>query len=170
MPLKELLQTRSTKELSIQARLEIVRIKSQVKRVERRLETLLDPATLLFSRLLSELSVSDLERLVSMLGGSRALRGLRRRRKFGTSAIKSQNDLTNTELQELSKAASTVNQAEGGDAGEGEAATAEGEVSTESATETESTLIADIQGPSATLTTVIVKEDNGVGDGDASFD
>jgi hypothetical protein len=170
MPLKELLQTRSTKELSIQARLEIVRIKSQVKRVERRLETLLDPAIPLFRRLLSELSVSDLERLVSMLGGSRALRGLRRRKKFVTSTIKSEADLTNVELQELSKEASTVNQAKGGDAGEGEGVTVDGEVSIESATETESTLVADTQGPSATLTTVIVKEDDDVGDNDASFD
>jgi hypothetical protein len=56
---------------------------------------------MLFKRLTSEMTLSDLERLISILGGRRALRGLKRRLAPGEASTILEADLSSTLLRQL---------------------------------------------------------------------
>lgn len=126
-----------------------------------RLQSFINPRSMLYKRLTTELTLADLERLVSMLGGNRAVRGLRKKHKAGEVTQVFESDISNSFLSQLASAA--YGAAAGGDSGSSdESSTAmEGsgtETGTEASTE-ETTLVADGAVPTATLSTFIMKEE-----------
>lgn len=126
-----------------------------------RLQSFLNPRSMLYKRVMSEMTLADLERLVSILGGNRAVKGLRKKLKAGEVTQVFEADISNSFLSQLASAASGA--AAGGDAGGSDepSASTEGagaEASTETSTE-EATLVADGAVPTATLSTFIMKEE-----------
>ncbi len=126
-----------------------------------RLQSFLNPRSMLYKRVMSEMTLADLERLVSILGGNRAVKGLRKKLKAGQVTQVFESDISNSFLSQLASAAGGA--AAGGDAGgsdepsasaEGAAAEASPEASTEDAT-----LVADGAVPTATLSTFIMKQE-----------
>jgi hypothetical protein len=140
-------------------------VRQYIRNLERRLRQSVDPRTGLYKRLTTELTVSDLERLVSMLGGARAARGLRRKgRRKGTPALE-ESDLTNAVLEELAGGLGGQGVSGSGESGTGSAAaegggvaSKGGGVSSEQAAG-EGGLIADGATPKAELTTALVRDD-----------
>jgi hypothetical protein len=126
-----------------------------------RLQSFINPRSMLFKRLTTELTLADLERLVSMLGGNRAVRGLRKKHKAGEVTQVFESDISNSFLSQLASAA--YGPAAGGDAGgSDESSPATGGAGVESGTEAsteETTLVADGAVPTATLSTFIMKEE-----------
>jgi hypothetical protein len=105
-----------------------------------------------------------LERLVSIVGGTRALRGLKRKQKAGELGVVQEADVSNTFLSQLETAASGGES--GADSGGGsDDSGAESEVSTGAAEgiESKTALVAEGATPTATLTTAIVKEEDSSG-------
>jgi hypothetical protein len=126
-----------------------------------RLQSFIDPRSMLYKRLTTELTLADLERLVSMLGGNRAVRGLRKKRKAGEVTQVVESDISNSFLSQLASAASGA--AAGGDTGSSDESSPSMEGSgTETATEAsteETALVADGAVPTATLSTFTMKEE-----------
>ncbi len=126
-----------------------------------RLQSFINPRSMLYKRLTTELTLADLERLVSMLGGNRAVRGLRKKHKAGEVTQVLESDISNSFLSQLASAA--YGPAAGGDAGgSDESSPVSGGAGVESGTEAsteETTLVADGAVPTATLSTFIMKEE-----------
>jgi hypothetical protein len=136
-------------------------VRVHIRALERRLQDFLQSRSQLYKRLTSELTLADLERLVSIVGGARALRGLKRKLKAGEVGGVQEADISNTFLSQLEAAASRGGS--GADSGGGsEDGGAESEVSTGpgDGVESESVLVADGATPTATLTTAMVKEED----------
>jgi hypothetical protein len=126
-----------------------------------RLQSFVDPRSMLYRRITTELTLADVERLVSILGGNRAVKGLRKKHKAGEITQVLESDISNSFLSQL--ASSVGSSATGGDSGSSDDGTPapEGEVA-EASIQTsaeESTLVADGVVPTATLSTVIMKEE-----------
>lgn len=144
---------------------EAVRIVRQYfKNLERRLQQSMDPRSALYKRLTTELTVSDLERLISMLGGARAARRFRRKGRKGTTEVVDESDLTNAVLEDFADTvgvggASGLGNDGGGSYVEQGGATPSGggDVVSEGVGE-EGGLIADGVTPKAELTTVLVRD------------
>ena len=175
-PIKEVLKMRGLRQphserarkaerlLSARERMARREVRSHLRGLEQRLKRVLNPRSLIYKRLTTELTPSDLERLVSILGGARALRGLKRRQKSGNISSVVEADVSGGFMRELSAAAgaagkvsSSSGESESG--GAGGAGADQGEAVEESANQ-ESTLVADGATPSATLTTFIMKEED----------
>ena len=125
-----------------------------------RLQSFINPRSMLYKRLTTELTLADLERLVSMLGGNRAVRGLRKKHKAGEVTQVFESDISNSFLSQLASAA--YGPAAGGDAGgsdESSPSTGGAGAETETDASTETTLVADGAVPTATLSTFIMKEE-----------
>lgn len=125
-----------------------------------RLQSFINPRSMLYKRLTTELTLADLERLVSMLGGNRAVRGLRKKHKAGEVTQVFESDISNSFLSQLASAA--YGPAAGGDAGgsdEASPSTGGAGAETETDASTETTLVADGAVPTATLSTFIMKEE-----------
>lgn len=127
-----------------------------------RLQSFINPRSMLYKRLTTELTLADLERLVSMLGGNRAVRGLRKKHKAGEVTQVFESDISNSFLSQLASAA--YGAAAGGDSGSSDESSTSMEGSgTETATDAspeETTLVADGAVPTATLSTFIMKEES----------
>jgi hypothetical protein len=149
--------------LSERERLARREVRAYLRRLEQRLSIVVSPGSALHRRLTSELTSSDLERLISIIGGARALRGLRRKQKAGKATAILETDISNVFLQELaiqagsggSDASSSGDEGSSGDIGE----VARGESAAPSEN-TETQLVADGATPTATLTTAIMKQDD----------
>ena len=140
-------------------------VRQYLRILERRLQQSVDPRTGLYKRLTTELTVSDLERLVSMLGGARAARGLRRKgRRKGAPAL-DESDLTKAVLEELAGGVGGPDVSGSGDSGAGSAAAEGGNVASEGGGVSseqaagEGGLTADGATPKAELTTALVRDD-----------
>ena len=135
-------------------------VRAHIRNLERRLQNFLPPGSQLYKRLTTELTLADLERLVSIIGGTRALRGLKRKRKAGELGVVQEADVSNTFLSQLETAA------RGGESGADSGGGSEdSEVSTGAAQgiESETVVVAEGATPTATLTTAIVKEEDSSG-------
>jgi len=126
-----------------------------VRQLERRLLSYLNCTSPLFKRLTTELTLSDLERLVSIMGGARAARGLRRKLRSGDVTHVLESDLSNSFLGQLAAAADGPRSTSGSGGGSDDSSPAqEGgapEASSGSSIE-EGSLVADGATPTATLT------------------
>ena len=136
-------------------------VRFMIRELAARLQSFLNPRSMIYRRVMTEMTLADLERLVSILGGNRAVKGLRKKLKGGEVTQVFESDISNSFLSQLASAASGVSA--GGDAGGSEepSASTEGagaEASTETSTE-EATLVADGAVPTATLSTFIMKEE-----------
>lgn len=139
-------------------------VRAHIRNLERRLQNFLQSRSQLYKRLTTELTLADLERLVSIVGGTRALRGLKRKQKAGELGLVQEADVSNTFLSQLETAASGGES--GADSGGGsDDSGAESEVSTGAAEgiESKTALVAEGATPTATLTTAIVKEEDSSG-------
>jgi hypothetical protein len=117
---------------------------------------------MLYKRLVSELTLADLERLVSMLGGNRAVRGLRKKHQAGEVPLILETDISNSFLSQLAAAADGTSagaDSSGSDESSPSADEATIQASTEEAAE-ETSLVAEGAVPTATLSTVIIKEES----------
>ena len=133
---------------------------------ERRLLNFLQSRSELYKRLTTELTLGDLERLISIVGGARAVRGLKRKLKSGELGAVQEADVSNTFVSQLEAAASQGGS--GADSGGGsEDGGADSEVSTGAGEEIESETVVVAEGatPNATLTTAIVKTESPPGEG-----
>jgi hypothetical protein len=133
-----------------------------VRLLERRLQSFVQSRSLLYKRLTTEFTLADLERLISILGGNRALRGLRRKHKAGELSRVEEEDISNSFMSALATAADRMGGASDSGGGSDDAnPSSEAGVSesTEETTASETFLVADGTTPTATLTTVLVKED-----------
>lgn len=136
-------------------------VRFMIRELAARLQSSLNPRSMIYKRVMTEMTLADLERLVSILGGNRAVKGLRKKLKGGEVTQVFESDISNSFLSQLASAASGGTT--GGDAGgtEEPSASTEGagaEASTETSTE-EATLVADGAVPTATLSTFIMKEE-----------
>jgi hypothetical protein len=136
-------------------------VRFMIRELAARLQSFLNPRSMIYRRVMTEMTLADLERLVSILGGNRAVKGLRKKLKGGEVTQVFESDISNSFLSQLASAASGVSA--GGDAGGSEepSASTEGagaEASTETSTE-EATLVVDGAVPTATLSTFIMKEE-----------
>jgi hypothetical protein len=132
-----------------------------IRDLSARLQSVLNPRSMLYKRVMTELTLADLERLVSILGGARAVKGLRKKHKAGEVTQVFESDISNSFLSQLASASGAG--LAGGDSGgssepvsspEGAAAETSPDASTE-----EATLVADGAVPTATLSTFIMKEE-----------
>jgi hypothetical protein len=132
-----------------------------IRDLSARLQSFLNPRSMIYKRVMTELTLADLERLVSILGGARAVKGLRKKHKAGEVTQVFESDISNSFLSQLASASGGA--LAGGDSGgssepvsspEGAGAEASPEASTE-----EATLVADGAVPTATLSTFIMKEE-----------
>jgi hypothetical protein len=135
-------------------------VRHYVRQLERRLQDFMNPRSLLYRRLTTELTLSDLERLVSILGGNRAVRGLRRKHKAGEVTNVLEGDISNSMLGQFAAAADGPSSSGDSGGGSDEAPSQDGgtEVA-ESAEVQDGMLTADGATPTATLTTVLMKEE-----------
>jgi hypothetical protein len=127
-----------------------------------RLQAFVNPWSMLYKRLVSELTLADLERLVSMLGGNRAVRGLRKKHQAGEVPLILETDISNSFLSQLAAAADGTSagaDSSGSDESSPSADEATIQASTEEAAE-ETSLVAEGAVPTATLSTVIIKEES----------
>ena len=120
-------------------------VRFMIRELAARLQSSLNPRSMIYKRVMTEMTMADLERLVSILGGNRAVKGLRKKLKGGEVTQVFESDISNSFLSQLASAASGG--PTGGDAGgtEEPSASTEGagaEASTETSTE-EATLVAD---------------------------
>jgi hypothetical protein len=125
-----------------------------------RLQSFINPRSMLYKRLTTELTLADLERLVSMLGGNRAVKGLRKKHKAGEVTQVFESDISNSFLSQLASAA--YGPAAAGDAGgsdESSPSIGGSGAETETEASTDTTLVADGAVPTATLSTFIMKEE-----------
>ncbi len=132
-----------------------------IRDLSARLQGFLNPRSMLYKRVMTELTLSDLERIVSMLGGNRAVKGLRKKRKAGEVTQVFEADISNSFLSQLASAANGSSGVGGSGGSDEPAASPDGagtEASTEASTE-EATLVADGATPTATLSTFIMKEE-----------
>ncbi len=125
-----------------------------------RLQSFLNPRSMLYKRVISEMTLADLERLVSILGGNRAVKGLRKKLKAGEVTQVFEADISNSFLSQLASAASGASAGGNGGGSDEPSASTEG-AGAEASTETteEATLVADGAVPTATLSTFIMKEE-----------
>ena len=125
-----------------------------------RLQSFLNPRSMLYKRVMSEMTLADLERLVSILGGNRAVKGLRKKLKAGEVTQVFEADISNSFLSQLASAASGASAGGNGGGSDEPSASTEG-AGAEASTETteEATLVADGAVPTATLSTFIMKEE-----------
>lgn len=155
--------TKTYKNLSQRERLARREVRAYLRRLEQQLSFIVAPGSMLYRRLTSELTSSDLERLISIIGGARSLRGLKRKQRAGQATSILEADISNVFLQELAAHAGTGSGdfSSAGDEGSGGAAgeVAHGE-STAPAQDTETQLVAEGATPTTTLTTVITKEES----------
>jgi hypothetical protein len=136
-------------------------VRLAIKDLSARLQSFLNPRSLLYRRVTTELTLADLERLVSILGGNRAVKGLRKKHKAGEVTQVVESDVSNAFLSQLASAADAA--VAGGDSGGSDDSSpaqegAGAETSTEASVE-EASFVADGAVPTATLTTVIMKEE-----------
>ena len=132
-----------------------------IRDLSARLQSFLNPRSMLYKRVMSELTLSDLERLVSILGGNRAVKGLRKKLKAGEVTQVVESDISNSFLSQLASASTGPSGASDSGGADEPSASPEGggaEASTEASTE-EATLVADGAVPTATLSTFIMKEE-----------
>jgi hypothetical protein len=158
---RELKRTKGHVTLSPRELLARREVRLVMKDLISRLQSFLDPRSMLYRRITTELTLADVERLVSILGGNRAVKGLRKKHKAGEITQVLESDISNSFLSQL--ASSVGSSATGGDSGSSDDGTPapEGEVA-EASIQTsaeESTLVADGVVPTATLSTVIMKEE-----------
>ena len=135
-------------------------VRMYVRQLEQRLLGYLNGRSPLFKRLTTELTLGDLERLVSIMGGARAVRGLRRKLKSGEVTHLLESDLSNSFLGQLAAAADgsgSAGDSSGGSEDSSPAQQGEGPEASSGANVEESSLIADGATPTATLTTALVK-------------
>lgn len=153
---------RSTPVLSVRESLARREVRMYVRLLERRLQSFVQSRSLLYKRLTTEFTLADLERLISILGGNRALRGLRRKHKAGELSRVEEGDISNSFMSALATAADRMGGASDSGGGSDDAnPSSEAGVSesTEETTASETFLVADGTTPTTTLTTVLVKED-----------
>ena len=132
-----------------------------IRDLSARLQSFLNPRSMLYKRVMSELTLSDLERLVSILGGNRAVKGLRKKLKAGEVTQVFESDISNSFLSQLASASTGPSGVSDSGGADEPSASPEGggaEASTEASTE-EATLVADGAVPTATLSTFIMKEE-----------
>ena len=132
-----------------------------IRDLSARLQSFLNPRSMLYKRVMSELTLSDLERLVSILGGNRAVKGLRKKHKAGEVTEVFESDISNSFLSQLASASTGPSGVSDSGGADEPSASPEGggaEASTEASTE-EATLVADGAVPTATLSTFIMKEE-----------
>jgi hypothetical protein len=132
-----------------------------IRDLSARLQSFLNPRSMLYKRVMTELTLADLERLVSILGGNRAVKGLRKKHKAGEVTQVFESDISNSFLSQLASGAygpSAGSDSGGSDATSSSPEGAGTETSTEASTE-ETTLVADGAVPTATLSTFLMKEE-----------
>ncbi len=147
--------------LSAQEMLARREVRLLIRDLSARLQSFLNPRSMLYNRVMTELTLSDLERLVSLLGGNRAVKGLRKKLKAGEVTQVFEADISNSFLSQLASAAngsSGVSDSGGSDEPSTSPEGAGAEVSAEASTE-ETTVVADGAVPTATLSTFIMKEE-----------
>jgi hypothetical protein len=137
-------------------------VRMYVRVLQQRLQSIINPRSLLYKRLTTELTLSDLERLISIIGGARAVKGLRRKHKAGEISQISESDISNSFLSQLAAAANSPASSGDSSSGSDDASSAQEVASPDSSPESDveqATLVADGATPTATLTTVLVKEE-----------
>jgi hypothetical protein len=141
-------------------------VRLHIRNLERRLLNFLQSRSELYKRLTTELTLGDLERLISIVGGARAVRGLKRKKKSGELGAVQEADVSNTFVSQLEAAAS-----QGGSGAESGGGSEEGGADSEFSTgageeiESETVVVAEGATPNATLTTAIVKTESPPGGG-----
>jgi hypothetical protein len=120
----------------------------------------MNPRALLYRRLTTELTLSDLERLVSILGGNRAVRGLRRKHKAGEVTNVVESDISNSMLGQFAAAADGPSSSSDSGGGSDESPSQDGGTEVAESTEVQDGMLtADGATPTATLTTALMKEE-----------
>jgi hypothetical protein len=152
-----------TRQTALSARELLARreVRLLIRDLSARLQSFLNPRSMLYKRVMSELTLSDLERLVSILGGNRAVKGLRKKHKAGEVTEVFESDISNSFLSQLASASTGPSGVSDSGGADEPSASPEGggaEASTEASTE-EATLVADGAVPTATLSTFIMKEE-----------
>lgn len=152
--IKDLPRGKSIKSLPIKVRLEVVRARHRVQALTARLRQSSLPEPLI-KRLTSELSTSDLERLVAILAGSRGVRGLKKKRVRGATAVYLEDDISLAVLRDLESEAIIGSNSNSGDGEKVDPLMSE---ATDVAPDVESTVVAENAFPTKTLDTAIVKD------------
>jgi hypothetical protein len=135
-------------------------VRHYVRQLERRLQDFMNPRALLYRRLTTELTLSDLERLVSILGGNRAVRGLRRKHKAGEVTNVLEGDISNSMLGQFAAAADGPGSSSDSGGGSDEAPSQDGGTQVAESTEVQDGMLtADGATPTTTLTTFLMKEE-----------
>jgi hypothetical protein len=135
-------------------------VRHYVRQLERRLQEFMNPRALLYRRLTTELTLSDLERLVSILGGNRAVRGLRRKHKAGEVTNVVESDISNSMLGQFAAAADGPSSSSDSGGGSDESPSQDGGTEVAESTKVQDGMLtADGATPTATLTTALMKEE-----------
>lgn len=171
LPLKEILKVQGLKaetrvgkgQVAISPREMLARreVRILIRDLSARLQSFLNPRSMLYKRVMTELTLADLERLVSILGGNRAVKGLRKKQRAGEVTEVFESDISNSFLSQLASAAhgtSGLGDSGGSDEPSSSPEGAGAQVSQEASTE-ETTLVADGAVPTATLSTFTMKEE-----------